>query len=556
MKALRFPAALLFALLALTPAHAAQGTIVGPTTGPKTMTEVMGTINAAFLAIQSCNSGSSAPANGVAGLPTQYQCWADTSGAPTVAYKYYDGASWVTFGTLNTSTHIWTPYRNGAAIVAIATSGSASDLSTGTIPAARLPAPTASTFGGIQSKTCSASQWLYDVSTGGVLSCSQPNFTDLAGTASLAQLPALSGMSAAAAAADADTFPTNQGAGNLKQTLGAVKTWIKAWIVKADVGLGNVDNTSDTTKWAATKTLTNTTYNCGGTGNVCTVRFADITGFGTGVSTALGVNVGTAGAFVVNGGALGAPSSGVATNLTGTAAGLTAGNVTTNANMTGEVTSVGNAATVTNSAVIAKVLTAFAASAGTVSSSDTILGAFQKVVGNIALKANIASGVHTGLTDFQGSLKFTGIATPSQITATQNDYNPSSAICATAETLRMSSDASRDVTGLAGGVAGCQVVIMNVGSNPIVLKDQAAGSTATNRLAIGGDATIAAQGSYALRYDGTSSRWRAVVSPGAGGVGGGGVTSVACAEGAQCTTITTSGTVKTTYARHFMMGGM
>ena len=40
---------------------------------------------------------------------------------------------------------------------------------------------------------------------------------------------------------------------------------------------------------------------------------------GTGVVTALGVNTGTAGAFVVNGGALGTPSSGSVTNLTGTA---------------------------------------------------------------------------------------------------------------------------------------------------------------------------------------------------------------------------------------------
>lgn len=42
-----------------------------------------------------------------------------------------------------------------------------------------------------------------------------------------------------------------------------------------------------------------------------------ISGFGTGVATALGDNVGSAGAFVVNGGALGTPSSGVATNITG-----------------------------------------------------------------------------------------------------------------------------------------------------------------------------------------------------------------------------------------------
>ena len=42
-----------------------------------------------------------------------------------------------------------------------------------------------------------------------------------------------------------------------------------------------------------------------------------ITSFGTGVATALGINVGTAGAFVVNGGALGTPSSGTLTNATG-----------------------------------------------------------------------------------------------------------------------------------------------------------------------------------------------------------------------------------------------
>ena len=38
---------------------------------------------------------------------------------------------------------------------------------------------------------------------------------------------------------------------------------------------------------------------------------------GTGVTTALGVNTGSAGAFVVNGGALGTPSSGTLTNATG-----------------------------------------------------------------------------------------------------------------------------------------------------------------------------------------------------------------------------------------------
>ena len=48
---------------------------------------------------------------------------------------------------------------------------------------------------------------------------------------------------------------------------------------------------------------------------------------------------------------LGTPSSGVATNLTGTASGLTAGNVTTNANLTGPVTSVGNATAIADAAL-------------------------------------------------------------------------------------------------------------------------------------------------------------------------------------------------------------
>lgn len=71
-----------------------------------------------------------------------------------------------------------------------------------------------------------------------------------------------------------------------------------------------------------------------------------LTGAGTGVLTALATNVGSAGAFVTFNGALGTPSSGVGTNLTGTAAGLTAGNVTTNANLTGVITSVGNATSI------------------------------------------------------------------------------------------------------------------------------------------------------------------------------------------------------------------
>lgn len=70
-----------------------------------------------------------------------------------------------------------------------------------------------------------------------------------------------------------------------------------------------------------------------------------ISGLGTGIATALAVNVGSAGAPVLFNGAGGTPSSLTGTNISGTAASLTAGSVTTNANLTGDVTSIGNGST-------------------------------------------------------------------------------------------------------------------------------------------------------------------------------------------------------------------
>lgn len=97
--------------------------------------------------------------------------------------------------------------------------------------------------------------------------------------------------------------------------------------------------------------------------NATGLPIAGITGLGTGVDTFLATptsaNLITAVTNETGTGslvfatsptlvtpALGTPSALVGTNITGTAAGLTAGNVTTNANSTGDVTSVGNATTV------------------------------------------------------------------------------------------------------------------------------------------------------------------------------------------------------------------
>lgn len=54
---------------------------------------------------------------------------------------------------------------------------------------ADLPVPGASSLGGVQSKTCSTSNWFSSLSTSGVFGCSQPAFSDLTGSIAAAQIP-------------------------------------------------------------------------------------------------------------------------------------------------------------------------------------------------------------------------------------------------------------------------------------------------------------------------------------------------------------------------------
>lgn len=92
---------------------------------------------------------------------------------------------------------------------------------------------------------------------------------------------------------------------------------------------------------AADITVGTTTVTGASNGDILTKSggFLSKTTPGTGVLTALGVNIGSAGAPVLFNGALGTPSSGTATNLTGTAAGLTAG--TASAVAVGGITGLG-----------------------------------------------------------------------------------------------------------------------------------------------------------------------------------------------------------------------
>lgn len=128
-------------------------------------------------------------------------------------------------------------------------------LISGVLDPTQLPLPTAATLGGVKSLAAVNHKFVTTIGTDGVPVAAQPAAADITGLATSATTDTTTqanvnfvGLTAAGAAADADTFPTNQGAANLKQTLGAIKTWIKGWIVKGDVGLGNVVNVDTTTQ--------------------------------------------------------------------------------------------------------------------------------------------------------------------------------------------------------------------------------------------------------------------------------------------------------------------
>jgi len=76
---------------------------------------------------------------------------------------------------------------------------------------------------------------------------------------------------------------------------------------------GGIPYFSSASTWATSAALTASALVVGGGAGAAPAT----TTTGTGVVTALGVNTGTAGAFVVNGGVLGTPSSGTLTNATG-----------------------------------------------------------------------------------------------------------------------------------------------------------------------------------------------------------------------------------------------
>lgn len=103
----------------------------------------------------------------------------------------------------------------------------------------------------------------------------------------------------------------------------------------------------------------------------CTPAIANITGLGTGVATALAVNIGSAGSFITNGGAAGTPSSITLTNATGLvpSTGLSAtGTPSSSTFLRGD----NSWQTVTGTGTVTSIATTYPISGGTITTTGTL----------------------------------------------------------------------------------------------------------------------------------------------------------------------------------------
>lgn len=117
-----------------------------------------------------------------------------------------------------------------------------------------------------------------------------------------------------------------------------------------------------------------------------------------------------------------------------------------------------------------------------------------------------------------GRLDLAGDISPTALTASVNDYNPTG--LSTASTIRFSGNAIWSITGLQGGADGRLLTLYNVGSFATIFPNESSSSSASNRFAFGSDITVGPSQGLIVQYDSviTGGRWRAlstIINPGA-----------------------------------------
>lgn len=93
----------------------------------------------------------------------------------------------------------------------------------GTLAAAQCPLPGASSIGCVQSFALQASKWISSISTLGVPSATQPNFTDIAGAATLAQLPSIGNNTVLGNNSGGTAIPSALSASNVLDMIGSTR---------------------------------------------------------------------------------------------------------------------------------------------------------------------------------------------------------------------------------------------------------------------------------------------------------------------------------------------